>query len=118
MTFGSLVLFVIMIYLVVIVSRSVISNYNSNKDIEKDAVKLTLLQENIHELQNQINYYQTYSFREKEARAKLGYIAAGEKIISLPIDTLEDKVADSGTVPVAIAIPNQELWWQYFFGKK
>jgi hypothetical protein len=78
-------------------------------------VKISLLRENITELENQIAYYQTQSFREKEARAKLGYRAPGENMVILPLDTEEEKVADSGIGEVNIKTPNYVLWWQYFF---
>ena len=96
MTFSSLLLFLFVIYLMIIVGKTVISNYKSNKDIEKEEVKLAETEVQLHDIQNQINYYQTYSFKEKEARAKLGYKAPGESILSLPIDSREEKSPDGG----------------------
>lgn len=115
MTFGSLLLFAFVIYLMIVVGRTVVTNYKSNKDIEKKELKLVEVEAQLHDLKNEINYYQTYSFKEKEARAKLGYKAPGENILSLPIDTEEEKVADGGLVEAKIRIPNYRLWWQYFF---
>jgi cell division protein FtsB len=114
MTLGSLAMFAFVIYLIFVVGKSVIANYKSNKDIDKQAEKLVALQSDLHDLQNQINYYQTYSFKEKEARAKLGYKAPGENVLSLPIDTEEEKAADSGFAEAKIKEPNYRLWWQYF----
>ncbi len=118
MTIGNLLLFSFLIYLIIVVSQSVYSNYNSNKEIDKQGEKLVSMRREIVQMQNAINYYQTPSFREKEAREKLGYKAPGENIISLPIDTIEDKMADSGLADVKIKTPNYRLWWQYFFGKR
>lgn len=118
MTLGNLLLFGFLIYLIFVVSQSVYLNYNSNKEIDKQGEKLVLLKHDIVELENAINYYQTPSFREKEAREKLGYKAPGESVISLPIDTIEDKMADSGLAEVTMKTPNYRLWWQYFFGQK
>ncbi|MCX6809086.1 MAG: septum formation initiator family protein [Candidatus Berkelbacteria bacterium] len=115
MSLGSLVLFAFVVYLLFIVGKTVASNYNSNKDLAVDEAKLTEMEDQIVSLQNEINYQQTNSFREKEARAKLGYKAPGEKIIALPVDTEAEKQADSGMAAPTIQIPNYRLWWQFFF---
>ncbi len=117
MTLNSLLLFIFVVYLLFNVGRSVYQNYNSNKDIEKEAAKLVGMEEEIHDMENRINYYQTYSFKEKEARAKLGYKAPGEKILSLPIDTMEDKISDSASMPMKVKETNCQLWLKYFFGQ-
>ena len=64
-------------------------------------------------MQNQINYYQTSSFKEKQAREKLGYKAAGESIMALPLDKEEEKTIDPILGEVSIKTPNYRLWWQY-----
>lgn len=114
MTLGSLVLFGFIIYLLFVVGKTVWSNYKSNQEIDKEESKLAQQERSLVDLQNQINYYKTSEFKEKEARAKLGYKAPGENVMSLPIDTEEEKVADSGTVEAKIKVPNYSLWWDYF----
>jgi len=115
MTLGNFVIFLIVLYMFFVVGRSIWVNYNSNKSLDAEAVKIDLLRDNITELENQIAYYQTQSFREKEARAKLGYRAPGENIMILPLDTEEEKTADVGLGEVSIKTPNYVLWWKYFF---
>jgi cell division protein FtsB len=117
MTFGSLIMFVIILYLFVVVGRMVIINYKSNKSIDAEAVKVEGLRGEIEYLNNQIAYLQTNSFKEKEARAKLAYKAPGESVIALPIDQPEDKV--EGSTPIAdnaVKVSNPRLWIKYFFG--
>ena len=114
MTFTSLLLFVFVCYLLFIVGKSVIENYKTNKDIDKEEMKLIEMEDDLRSLQNQINYYQTYSFKEKEAREKLGYKASGESVLALPIDTEEEKSADSGLTSPEVLVPNYILWWEYF----
>jgi cell division protein FtsB len=118
MTITSLALFCFVVYLLVVVSKSVVANYNSNKDIDKEGSKMALMAEQNIQLQNAINYYKTNSFKEKEARQKLGYKASGESVLSLPIDTQEEKLADTGLAQASIRQPNYSLWWQYFFEDK
>ncbi len=117
MKIGTFFLFLFILYLIFIVCRVVIINYKSNKNIETEEAKVIELQEEIRFLRYEINYYQTYSFKEKEAREKLGYKAPGETAVSLPADMVEDKIADSGNVEAEIRQPNYRLWWQYFFEK-
>ena len=116
MTLNSLVLFAVVIYLLFIVGRSVWVNYESRKDIAIQELEIEQLQEDIDNLNFQIAYFQTNSFKEKEARAKLGYKAPGENIISLAVDSPEDKIADRSLSETKIKTSNQVLWWQYFFG--
>lgn len=118
MTIGNMVIFAFLLYLIFVVGQSIISNHQANNEIAIEESKLVDLRSSIINLQNQINYYQTNSFKEKEARAKLGYKAPGETIIALPIDTESEKSPDNGLTESIIKIPNYSLWWQYFFGKK
>ena len=115
MSFSSFIIFVVTIYAFVIVGRSIWVNYNSNKDIQKQEENLTSLESEVKGLELQINYFQTLSFKEKEAREKLGYKAPGENVVSLPMDKEEDKVADKELGDVQIKTPNYILWWNYFF---
>ncbi len=116
MTLSSLIIFAIIIYLFVVVGKTVYGNYNSNKDIEKQEEEVKALEVELASIQNKINYYQTASFKEKEAREKLGYKAPGENVISLPIDQEQDKSQDKSIGEVQIKTPNYRYWWLYFFG--
>lgn len=115
MTLGSFFIFLFTLYVFFIVGKSIYTNYLSNKELEKEELKIQNLEYNIQNLKNEINYYQTKSFKEKEARAKLGYKAPGENVIALPLDKEEEKVADKELGEVIIKTPNYVLWWKYFF---
>lgn len=115
MTFSSLIIFLVIIYLFIIVGKTVYSNYISNKGIIKQEEEITVLELELTDMQNKINYYQTNSYKEKQAREKLGYKAPGENIISLPIDQEKDKSEDKSYSEVEIRIPNYKYWWEYFF---
>jgi len=116
MTIGSLVLFAFMIYLLFIVGRSVSQNYHANQDLAKNDGKLVQMQSDIRDLQNKIAYEQTYTFKEIEARALLGYSASGETVVNLPFDTVtsQSNIVAQATA-AQIAVPNYQLWWRYFF---
>ena len=115
MSIGGFFLFIIVIYMIFSVTKTVWSNYLQNKEIENEQQKITELADEVELLQYQISYYKTNSFREKQARAKLGYKAPGENVISLPLDTEVDKIADEATPAPEIKTPNYRLWIDYFF---
>lgn len=115
MTFSSLIIFVVIIYLFIVIGRTISNNYNSNKELEQEEQKVLSLEEEIDGMRNQINYFQTSSFKEKEARQKLGYKAPGESVLSLPIDQEDEKSTDVSLGEVKIKTPNYRYWWAYFF---
>jgi len=98
-----------------VVGRSIWVNYQSNIVIKNQSESLDQLEDEIISMENEIEYLKTNSYKEKEARAKLGYKSAGENVISLPLDSPEDKVADSSEGEVVIETPNYRLWIAYFF---
>ena len=116
MTLNGLVLFSIVIYLLFVVGRSIWINYESRKDIAIQKIEIKQLERDVENLKFQIAYYQTNSFKEKEARAKLGYKAPGENVISLSVDSKEDRIADKAFAETKLKTSNQILWWRYFFG--
>lgn len=118
MTFGNLILFVIIIYLMSVVGKTVWDNYQSNKGISEEEQKLSSLEYEVEYTENEISYYKSDSFKEKQARAKLGYVLPGEKIISLPKDTVESEITEVqsvGDIGRHGKIPNYYLWYDYFF---
>lgn len=117
MSLTSLLLFAVVVYMMIIVGKTVLANYAANGETDKDEAKLAQMAADIAYMEDQNNYYQTQSYKEKEARAKLGYKASGESVLILPIDTAEEKVADSGNVEQKITVPNYRLWWEYFTKK-
>ncbi len=117
MTMTSFVMFISIIYLMIMVSRTVWENYQSNKNILHEQEKLLELEDELSYMENQIVYLKTNSYREKQARAKLGYIAPGETAVSLPPDKVEDRVSDSHAITEknTQSIANYYLWYKYFF---
>lgn len=68
-------------------------------------------------MKNEINYYQTSSYKEKQAREKLIYKAPGESVINLPVDTESEKTADPELGDVVLKTPNYVYWIKYFKGE-
>ena len=115
MTFGSFILFAIVIYLMIIVGKTVWDNYQSNKEIAVEQEKLHELENQLAYTENEIAYFKTASFKEKQARAKLGYIAPGEKVISLPTDEPAPGDKKQVVTKEETKVPNYYLWFNYLF---
>ena len=118
MSFGSLLIFIFIMYSFYIVGRSIYVSYNSNKSIIKEEAKIDQLESKIYQMKNEINYYQTSSYKEKQAREKLIYKAPGESVINLPVDTETEKLADPELGEVVLKTPNYAYWIKYFKGEE
>jgi len=115
--FGNVLIFAAIVYFLVIVGRSMYGSYNDRQDINNKKVAIDKLRMQVVYLENQNLYYQTVSYKEKEARKKLGFIKPGESVVAL------DRTDGGKTVVVAtksnksIEQPNYLKWWNYFFSK-
>ncbi|MBU1092081.1 septum formation initiator family protein [Patescibacteria group bacterium] len=95
-------------------------NFQINQEIVvlKDNI-IQLEQRNI-QYKNLIAYLKTESFREKEARRKLGYKKPGETVVAIPQDTFLH--IDPGTTKTnetpenKPVMSNPQKWWDYIFG--
>ncbi len=88
-----------------------------NKDVEGFKKEIADLEKQKNELTNLIGYLDTLSFKEKEARLKLGLQKEGEKtiIITNPyIETKKEDVTTSESKKMSV-YDNISKWWKYFF---
>lgn len=113
--FSNILILIAIVYFLVVVGKSTYSSYKDQQDIEKKKLDIENLKAQIVYLQNQNLYYQTASFKEKEARKKLGMVKPGETAVAL------DRTNSTTQVAVVkndqtIKTPNYSKWWQYFFG--
>ncbi len=119
MSVGSFIVLLFIVYLMAIVGKTILDNYYSNKGISDQEQKLINLENELQYLENEIVYYNSQSFKEKQARAKLGYMLPGEKIISVPKDVAlnennEATIEGQGTEK-SYNSPNYTYWYKYFF---
>ena len=77
---GILVALYIAFYLV----ETVYKNYKLQNEIGTLEGQIEQLEDEKQQLSYKIQYYQTDSFKEKEARAKLGLQAEGEGVVIIP----------------------------------
>lgn len=74
----------VIIYLIVTLGQTVKRNYTLGKEIEQLTTQITLLQVQKDQLSYGIQYYNTDSFRDREARSKLGLQLPGENVVIIP----------------------------------
>ena len=105
------------IYSFVVVGKVIYDNYNQNKTVADQQKDIEVLKGEITDLQLNIAYYKTETYKEKVARAKLRYALPGENVVAVPYDqTEEQKTKQNASAPI-ISRPNYQYWKMYFFGQ-
>jgi cell division protein FtsB len=111
--------FLVAVYLIFLLGRAVYQNYLVRERIANIEESIEALKAQNKRLENLIAYYQTETFRELEARSKLGLKKPGETVVALPENS--DEEAPSGPSPVRtqgeFEKPNYIKWWEYLFGE-
>jgi len=107
----------VLIYFAFLTGKSVYQNWQTNQEAKKIKTEIETLEIENQNLKNQIAYYQTPSFKEKEARRKLGLVKPDEKVIILSKEL--PKTNNNPPIPAEekSVKPNYQLWWEFFFKK-
>jgi cell division protein FtsB len=106
---------VAIIYLVVILGQTIMRNYDLNTQITDLKGQIALLQDQKDQLAYNIQYYQTDSFQQREARAKLGLQMPGEQVVVLPKPSATPVAAAADTKP-AKKKSNFQQWLDFLGG--
>lgn len=107
---------VVIIYLVLTLGQTVKRNYTLGKQIEQLNAQITLLQVQKDQLSYGIQYYKTDSFRDREARSKLGLQLPGESVVIIPrASPTTAPSADPGKA--AVKRSNQAQWFDFLRGR-
>jgi cell division protein FtsB len=109
----SIVGIALVVYLGFLVFQVVKKNYELSTQINTLGDQINQLTDQKDELNYKVQYYQTDSFKEKEARAKLGLQAPGEGVIILPPQTATTQANDAASKPKPA---NFHQWWSFLFG--
>ncbi|MEX2209689.1 MAG: septum formation initiator family protein [Patescibacteria group bacterium] len=105
-------------YLLLGSGKLIYENYRVHQDQKLLSAELDELEQRNLELRSLLAYYRTDAYKEKEARARLGYQRPGERVVVVPKPPSEELV--SITQPGERARPetppsNPEQWWEHFF---
>ena len=107
-------------YLALGAAKLIFENYRVHEDAKRLQSDLEQVQQHNTELRNLLAYYRTDAYKEKEARARLGFQKPGERVIAVPLTNPDE--ATSITQPGVETQPatppsNPRQWWNYFFGR-
>lgn len=111
---GNLIGLAVAAYLLVSLVSVIKRNHDLQLQIGGLNSQLTQLQTQKDELSYEIRYYQSDSFKEKEARSKLGLEQPGENLIILPPHVSAGNAATP--TPKAKAKSNPSQWLDFLFG--
>lgn len=119
-----IIILAIVTYILFNIGRSIWKNWQLNQKVKTAQEEISRLEENNKMFQDQILYYQTDTFKELEARSKLGLKKPDENMILAPenVDPAENK--EAGKTKTAKngknddEIPNPIKWWHYLIGNK
>ncbi|MBN2585642.1 septum formation initiator family protein [Patescibacteria group bacterium] len=110
----------VLVYMAVGTVEALWQNYAINKEINKLRAEIVRLQEEGRQLKYLIAYLGTESFKEREARRKLGYKKPGEQVLALPNSILEElspgQANGSDDLELKPELSNPQKWSEFIFG--
>lgn len=113
----------VILYILYNLGYSIFSNYKVNEKIIGTTTDINSLKQENELLKNQNLYYQTNTFKELEARRKLGMKADGENVIITPDNKDQSDLPDNLSAQgeniqnKTKVVPNYVKWWQYMMGE-
>ena len=115
--------FALIVYVFFILGRSIWINWQLRQNMQKLEAEIENINIEKKNMENLILYYKSDSFKEVEARQKLGLKKPGETVIAVKSKTSQDYATESQKQKQDIAArqssqeeksPNWQLWWEYF----
>jgi len=114
-------IYAIIAYAFFILGRSIWTNFQLKRQIDSIKQEITSLEKQNQDLENLILYYQSDSFKEVEARAKLGLKKPGETVVSVPTKTYNNYQEETAADKESFSdqsndsqSANWENWWNFF----
>lgn len=115
--FFNLVGIVLAVYLASVLGQTIYQNYMLNRRIETLNGEIGLLKAQQEQLTYSIAYYKTDSFKDREARAKLGLQLPGENVLILPSPAQNGPAVKSGVQAPGTVKSNFGQWIDFLTGK-
>jgi len=111
---------IILVFLSIALGKELLRRYEINREINQLETEISQLEERNLDLDELIEYFNTNSFVEKEAREKLGMQKEGETMVIINNDNQviinNQPVEASGqSVSGSEELTNPQRWWNYFF---
>lgn len=109
---------IVIIYLLITLLRTVQHNYVLGKQIDDLNAQTALLQDQKSQLAYNIQYYNTDSFRDREARSKLGLQLPGENVVIIPRPSPTPSAAVTQATKSAVKRSNLQQWFDFLGGRR
>jgi len=109
--------FLFLAYVLVLLGRSAWVNAERNQQTTDMATGIVDLKQDIVELNDLIAYQETTTFKELEARRKLGLKKPGELVIVLPPEPDQPTLVEQKQAAVTPTHVVLQQWWNYYFKK-
>jgi cell division protein FtsB len=117
----TLVGMVVLIFVSIALGKEIYRRYQINQEINVVKQEIEELERKNHEMQALVDYLNTDSFKEIQARQNLGLQKEGEVAVAvepgLPADD-EDLSSTFESSENTEEISNGKKWWKYFFAMK
>lgn len=112
--------FVMIIFTSFGLGKELVRRQKINNEIQEVKKEIESLEKKNKELGQLIEYLNTDSFKEIQARQNLGFKKEGEKVISIESGDsgLNYENEASFEVPIKTETSNLKKWWNYFFQNK
>ncbi len=108
---------IVVVYLLVVLAQTVKHNYDLGRQIDDLKSQISLLQDQKDQLAYSIQYYNTDSFRDREARAKLGLQLPGENVVIVPHPSPSATPAPAVTSKSTGNRSNLQQWLDFLGGR-
>ncbi len=119
---SNLLVFLLFGYILFVLGRSVWQNYQTTMKIKQLQNEISQLEGEKERLTNLIIYEQTDSFKELEARKRLGVKRPAEKVMIVSTQPIAEQKTTSpnfelGTGNLKDEVPNYTRWLQFIYGE-
>ena len=113
-------LFIIVIIVGAELAQAIRREYKINQEINALKEEITSYSKENNDLEKMMEYYNTLSYKEKEARLKLNLQKPGEKtiLVDSPDEETPDMEIKKEIKSSLVGETNIKKWWNYFFEKK
>lgn len=101
------------VYMFFLAGKTIYKDYKVNQEVDGLKEDISSLREENQELRSKIIYYQSESYKEKEARLKLGLQKEGESVIFIPNPTPPSQETEPQKPP--LKTDNFKKWWDFIF---
>jgi cell division protein FtsB len=105
------------VYLVVVLGETIKRNYDLDQQVNALNAQISSLQDQKDQLSYNIQYDNTNSFRDREARSKLGLQLPGENVVIIPHASPTPTPAASTAAKQASKKSNLQQWFDFLSGR-